>query len=295
MVERDVLWENLKLTQPKVAAYLQGIPPIQWQTCELLQLGLHTHATTTNNTAEHVGNMLKTERVGELPIRNRTPAAMVKGLLEIMSEQSQLLRSQVETVKAASVLYSDYALGIWSQENMESGNYNVAQVGPAEWCVRRMIITDKDRHVRLGVDGRAVCECNLYQECEVMCRHIMAVSRSGARWAHISAKPFGDIWHNSLFVTAFENFAVIMPSPDEITVCDGALYPNPLYMPAVVRGRGRPRVKRIKRKVMRLRKKMKVAAGGDVHERARHCSVCSAVGHTRTTCPVRDKFKTRPV
>ena len=31
--ERDVLWEHLKLSQPKIAAYLQGIPPIQWQTC----------------------------------------------------------------------------------------------------------------------------------------------------------------------------------------------------------------------------------------------------------------------
>jgi hypothetical protein len=293
MGERDILWEHLKVTQPKVAAYLQQIPRIQWQTCELLQLGLHTHSTTTNNTAEQVGKMLLTERRDGLPIRYRTPGAMVKGLLEIFSEQSQELRTEAERIKLGSIIYSDYALGIWSLENMDSTNYRVAQVGPVEWCVKRMILTDKDRHVRLGPDGLAHCDCNLYAETEVICRHIMAVAKSSTkgRWAHLSANPFGDIWLNSRFVEAFEHFAVIMPSPDEIAACAGTMYPNPLYMPAVVRGRGRPRVKRIKRKIVRLRKKMRVLAGVDVDERVRHCSVCFTVGHSKKTCPVREKFK----
>ena len=119
--------------------------------------------------------------------------------------------------------------------------------------------------------------------------------QSGALWSHLSANPFDAICQNSLFVQAFENFVVIMPSPHEITVCDGALYPNPLYMPAVVRGRGRLLVKRLKRKVIRLRKTMKATAGGDVDERARHCSICCAVSHTMRTCLVQDKFKARPV
>ncbi len=82
-------------------------------------------------------------------------------------------------VRDSAVQNSDYALGIWSLENKESANCRVAQVGPREWAVVRMIVTDKVRHVKLDANGRAECECKLYDETEVMCRHIMAVARSG--------------------------------------------------------------------------------------------------------------------
>ncbi len=84
-------------------------------------------------------------------------------------------------------------------------------------------MTDKVRHVKLDANGRAECECKLYDETEVMCIHIMAVARSGqlGKWAHLASNPLGAIWHNSLFVEAFKNFTALMPSPDEISACTG--------------------------------------------------------------------------
>jgi hypothetical protein len=295
VIERDILWEQLQRQQPKIAAYLGGIDRVKWQTAELLQMGLHPHNTTTNNAAEQVCQMLLAECDDELPIRHRTPTALVRGLMELFSKQAMTLYGEAAVVRDSAAQYSDYALGIWSLENKESANYRVAQVGPREWAVVRMIVTDKVRHVKLDANGRAECECKLYDETEVMCRHIMAVARSGeyGKLSHLASNPFGAIWHNSLFVEAFETFTVLMPSPDEISACTGEGFPKPIYMPAKVKSRGRPRVKRINRKQVLLKKKMRRVAGLAEDGMFRHCSVCYDVGHSKTTCPVRGRFSSQ--
>ena len=293
--ERDLLWDHLQHYQPQQAAYLAAIDRTKWQTSELLALGLHTHNTTTNNAAEQVGRMLLDACVDEQPIRYRTPGPLVRGLLQLFNKQALVLSARAEEVKTSKVKYSDYVLGIWSRENMESGHYRVAQVGQQEWTVIRITVllpTDKVRHVKVDADGVARCECNLYAECEVICRHIIAVSNSGysGKWKHLAADPIGGKWLNSLFVHSFSNFNVSMPSQDEIMTTSGDMYPTPLKMPAKVRGRGRPRVKRIKRMVQIRKNKMRLQAGLAGDTPSRHCSVCMAIGHVKTTCPVRAHF-----
>ncbi len=293
MAERNEQWDILNSSAPLQAAYLQDIERIKWQTCELLALGVHTHNTNTNNTVEQVGSMLLAEEVIGPPIRYRTPGPMVQGLLELFNRQATKLRSMAEELTSTGIQYSDYALGIWSGEHMESGNYRVAQVGCREWCVvRTMLITDKVRHVRLDAAGNPICDCGLYAECEVMCRHIMAVSSSSDRWAHIAAKPFGTTWLNSAFIAAFTDFDVIVPSPDEITACTpSTMFPGTFTMPRKVRGRGRPRVKRIKRVVLMRKNKMRKHAGLVEGDKGRHCLVCWHIGHSKNTCPVRARFR----
>jgi hypothetical protein len=71
---------------------------------------------------------------------------MIKGLLELFAKHSIEIQRQVKSIQDEAVLYSDYAVGQWHKEHVES--YRCCQVGFKECTViRKGILTDKVRHV----------------------------------------------------------------------------------------------------------------------------------------------------
>jgi MULE transposase domain len=295
--ERDDWWEMLVKEEPKQAEYLQKLDPIMWQTYEQLQAGVPTHDISTNNNAEQVCAKLMRSEVDELPIRMRTPAPMIRGILEMFCEQGRQMRETSEKVQFDEILYSDYALSIWCEENFESRYYSAVRVGPKEFAVRRTgIITDVVRHVSINViDGEehAICECNKQARDEVMCRHGMAVASSGTKgeFKHLCKNAIGKVWLNSTFIEAFSGISLVMPSPEEIHKCDGSMFPNPLLMPAKTKKtRGRPQKNRQTR-MPSLKRKIRKLLGIGKDTRTIHCTVCGEVGHNVKACPVRRQHK----
>jgi hypothetical protein len=80
-----------------------------------------------------------------------------------------------------------------------------------------------------------------------------------------------------------------MPSHDEICATSGDMFPGPFGIPKRVAQRGRPRVKRFKMgHTFRFKRKMRGQAS---QAAGRQCSVCLRLGHNKTACPVRNRFK----
>jgi hypothetical protein len=111
---------------------------------------------------------------------------------------------------------------------------------------RNCIVTDKIRHVILTENDKLECECRLGEECEVACRHIIALCRDNTRFCHRIDRPCGDVWLNSTFVDCFKDFHVVMPSSDQENTAEHTIFPDNIKMPKKVPTRGRPRVKHIK-------------------------------------------------
>jgi hypothetical protein len=285
--ERDGLWNLLCSTSPKQAAFLQQIPATMWQTCEMLEAGCQTHFSATNNVAECLGSRLLSSDFGDIPIRYRTAGPMVRGLMEMMADQSRTLRHEAARIEREGIKYSDYAISLIHQETEQAEHYAAVMIGAREWVVRRKgLVTDKVRHVTFSQPAGLQCACQLRAECAVACRHIIAVCRVTPTLRHLVVdSPCSDLWLNSRFVEAFRDFHVRMPTSAEenSTVISG--YPENIGLPLQIKPRGRPRVKRIN---IWGARRAKAGSGGCV---ARKCGVCSKAGHMRSKCPVRLQFK----
>ena len=139
--------------------------------------------------------------------------------------------------------------------------------------------------------GGLLCECLHAEECDMICRHILATCRSVGRYAHLLKKPIGDTWLNSNYCSAFKDLHVKMPSQDEIYACSGDMYPANVKMQDKVNARGRPRVKRLKSAGEMFRRKMRHMTADGPEDKRRQCSCCRGVGHMKPRCPVRNMFK----
>ena len=292
IAERDDWWEMLKKCEPLQHDYLSQIERVTWQNAEQLLLGIHTHCTRTNNIAEGVGNTLCKEELGDLPIRYRAPYSMIHGILQLFCDRAIRLREQAAKLQMEGVEYSDYALSVFHREDVESESYACVRVGVNEWVVRRTgIITDKVRHVKADDEFDLHCECLLREECGIACRHCLCVAKADKRFEQILAKPCDKLWRNAIFVDTFQAFQVLMPSESEIYSCSDELFPGPFLVPKKVKQRGRPRVKRIKTAGEQFKRKMRKRTGEGVLDKRRQCSLCRGVGHYKTECPVRARFK----
>ena len=219
---------------------------------------------------------------------------MIHGILQLFCDRATRLREEAAKLQLEDVEYSDYALSVFHREDIESDSYACVRVGVNEWVVRRVgIITDKVRHVRADCEFDLHCECFLKEECGIACRHMLCVAKADKRFEETLARPCDKLWRNALFIDTFQAFQVLMPSESEIYACSGELFPGPFLVPKKVKQRGRPRVKRIKSAGEQFKKKMRNRTGGGVPDKRRQCSLCRAVGHCKTVCPVRERFKLR--
>jgi hypothetical protein len=207
----------------------------------------------------------------------------------LFSKQAVTLRGQTVLLERDRIKYSDYALSLLCVQKEQSVHYTSAQVGPKEWLVRRTgIVTDKIRHVSLLDQGSLTCDCMMYAECEVACRHVIAVCRDNTRLRDQLANVCGKQWLNSLYIDCFKNFHVIMPSAEQERAVGQTIFPEHIKMPPKKSTRGRPRVKRIKTRGPRLPKNHN--RNGHHDGRRTLCTVCRKAGHTRPMCPVRREF-----
>ena len=212
---------------------------------------------------------------------------MIRGILALFSQQAYKLPQQSLVLERECIKYSDYAISLFYIEREQSLHYCSVQVGPREWIVRRTgIVTDKMRRVFLTDDDNLACQCRLYDECHIACRHLIALCRDNVRFRHRMDRPCGDVWLNSKIVDCFKEFHVIMPSLEQEHAVVQNMFPDNIKMPKKVATRGRPRVKRIKTHGVRNKKKGNTSAGGG----GPRCAVCRQAGHTRTTCPARKEF-----
>ena len=291
--ERDAWWEMLKQCEPRQYEYLSRLDKVTWQNAEQLRLGIRTHHTRTNNVVEGIGNSMCKQELGDLPIRYRAPYSMIHGILQMFCDRSNLLREQAHKLELECIEYSDYALSVFNKEDVESASNACVRVGVTEWVVRRMgIVTDKARHVKAnGADLE--CECMHWEECGIACRHMMCVAKADKRFTGLLAKPCDQLWRNSIFIDTFKAFQVLMPSESEIYECSGDMFPGPYLIPKRVPQRGRPRVKRFRGAGEQFKRKMRKVTGDGVHDKRRQCSLCKAVGHYKSHCPVRERFKVR--
>jgi len=289
LAERDEWWDMLKSSEPVQAAYLQDIDRAAWQNSERIARGFMTHFTTTNNVAEQVGQLFCKEELQALPIRFRAPYPLLHGLLQLFCSKSIELRNHAEKLARDNIKYPDYALPVFSIQETEADSYAAVKVGVREWIVRRVgIITDKARTVTADSEGLK-CSCLHFEECGIICRHIHCVARQDARFCDILTKPCIKLWENSNFINVFEHFEVLMPSHDEICATSGDMFPGPFGIPKRVAQRGRPRVKRFKMgHTFQFKRKMRGQAS---QAAGRQCSVCLRLGHNKTACPVRNRFK----
>ena len=295
LLERDDWWGLLCRAEPRVADYLLNISPIKYQNSEQLAAGFMTHFTSTNNVAEGVGHTMCSKVLHDLPIRYRAPYQLVKGLLQLFCDRSMQIQERVKKLQKEEVLYSNYALSIFNEQELEAENYAAVMVGRGIWMVRRAgIITDTIRRVKAVQkdDGRLEldCECGLRRECDIMCRHEHCVAVLDQRFSALLEKPCGSIWHNENYIPAFKVFEVIMPTDGDIHACSGALFPGPWEMPKLVAQRGRPRVQRRKTAGEQFRKKQQARTGNGADDKRRQCSCCKAVGHTEARCPLKVRF-----
>jgi len=296
--ERDEWWEMLERTEPRQAAFLKDIPKIKWQVAEQLAAGIMTHSTVTNNLAEGIGHTLCRKELGDLPIRYRSPAGVVRGLLELFSERSIRIHNLVKKLEADQVMYSDYALSDLAEQEVEALSYSAVMVGRLEWAVRRVgIITDRVRHVKwTGLPGPycLFCECLHTEDCGRLCRHKIATCKAmvhDPRFQAILERPFTDQWLNSKYVEAFKDFQVTMPSETEIYNCSGNMFPGPLHPPNIIPQHGRPKKLRHKTAGEQFKRKMRVMTGTGEDDKHRQCSLCKAVGHRCPNCPMYKRFK----
>ncbi len=83
-----------------------------------------------------------------------------------------------------------------------------------------------------------------------------------------------------------------MPSESELAACTGDLFPSQFKIPKRVAQRGRPRTKRLKgHGEQQFKKKMQTITGNGIQDKRRQCSICKTVGHNKSACPVRARFK----
>ena len=170
----------------------------------------------TNNVAEALGSKLLQHDYNQQCIRDLTAGPIIRAILTLFSQQAYKLRQQSMVLERERIKYSDYAISILHIEKEQSLNYSSVQVGPREWDVRRTgILTDKVRSVLLTDDDNLACQCRLYAECEIACRHLITVCRGNRRFSHRMDKPCGDVWLNSKFVDCFKTFHVVMPSTEQ--------------------------------------------------------------------------------
>jgi hypothetical protein len=170
-------------------------------------------------------------------------------MLNLFSKQAATMRRHSATLDRERIKYCDYALSMLCVQKEQRLYYTFAQVGPKEWLVRRKgIVTDKIRHVYLLDQGNLACDCMLlacdcmlYAECEVACRHLIAVCRDNTRFRDRLAKLCCKQWLNSLYIDSFKNFRVIMPSAEQELGVEQTLFPEkskclPKYPPGEDQG-----------------------------------------------------------
>lgn len=291
--ERDEWWDLLRHCEPGQFAYLSGINALKWQNSVQIQHGIRTFYTRTNNVAEGVGASMCKIELGLLPIRFRAPYAMIEGVLQLFCSKSQVLREKAEKLMSENIRYSDYALSLYSKEDVESASYTCVKVAVNEWVVRRIgIHISKVRHVKAASISKLQCECLMDEETGIVCRHIIRVAKDDPRFAGILAHPCDDVWHNSTFIDRFKDFQVLMPSDTEVYQCTGEMFPGPFKIPPRVAQRGRPRTKRIKGwGEQQFKRKVRNLTGGGEQDKRRQCSLCKAVGHRKPLCPMRAQFR----
>jgi hypothetical protein len=218
--------------------------------------------------------------------------------MQLFCDRSLQIHQRVLKLEKEAVLYSNYALSIFNEQEIEAQSYAAVMVGRGEWTVRRIgILTDTIRQVRVIDKNSNVldleCECGLRKECDIICRHIICVANTVDTFRYLLDKPCGSIWHNENYIQAFKDFEVIMPSDVEVHSCSGDMFPGPWEMPDIVAQRGRPRVLRRKTAGEQFRKKQRVRTGNGLADKRRQCSCCKAVGHTEARCPLKARFSTK--
>ena len=134
------------------------------------------------------------------------------------------------------------------------------------------------------------CECLMWRECEIMCRHSICVAKQDKRFASLLESPCSACWHNAKFTDVFKDFEVIMPSDLELHACTGEQYPGPYEMPDRVAQRGRPRKLRRKSKGEQFRRLQRARTGDGIEDKRRQCTVCRSVGHTKAKCPLKARY-----
>jgi hypothetical protein len=130
------------------------------------------------------------------------------------------------------------------------------------------------------------CDCMLCAECEVACRHLIAVCRDNTQFRDHIAKLCGKQWLNSLYNDCFKTNHVLMPSAQQELAVEQTLFPENIKMPPKIPTRGRPRVKHIKTHAPRLPKNN----NNTVHGRRPLCTVFRQTCHTLPMCPARREF-----
>ena len=128
----------------------------------------------------------------------------------------------------------------------------------------------------------------LPQACRIKCRHILATEEHVPQLK--SYESISEIYSSLHFKTAFENYELSLPTPQEIQAAGTGPFPPIVQAPQIKRGRGRPRIKRLRKWYEGLRRKAAIKDGIDPMEKRRCCKLCRRIGHDRRTCPERQRF-----
>ena len=137
------------------------------------------------------------------------------------------------------------------------------------------------------------CTCMLPEAMRIKCRHILATEQHVAILKNNSS--ISEIYSTDHYKNAFHDYALSMPTPQEIESCGPGPFPQNIRAPNLKKTRGRPRTKRIRKWYEALRRKMAKKDGVDPSEQVRSCRLCRRSGHDRRTCPEIARFRNNVV
>ncbi len=99
----------------------------------------------------------------------------------------------------------------------------------------------------------ALCSCLLPEAWRIKCRHILATEEYVPQLKNYEC--ISDIYLTQHFKTAFENYELSLPTPQEIQAAGIGDFPPIVLAPRIKRGGGRPRTKRLRKWYEGLRRK----------------------------------------